>query len=99
LGTNHAFQGWADQFLVTPSAGIRDVFATLSTQVVGTKMAFVYHSFKDDTGKANYGDEYDFLVTKKFGAHYHVLAKYAYYNADQFATDTQKLWLEGGINF
>jgi hypothetical protein len=99
LGTNHAFQGWADQFLVTPSAGIRDIFATLSTQVIGTKMAFVYHSFKDDTGRAHYGDEYDFLVTKKFGAHYHVLAKYAYYNADQFATDTQKLWLEGGINF
>lgn len=99
LGTNHVFQGWADQFLVTPSAGIRDVFATLSTQVLGTKMAFVYHSFKDDTGKVNYGDEYDFLVTKKFGPHYHVLAKYAYYNADTYSTNTQKVWVEGGINF
>jgi hypothetical protein len=99
LGLNHAFQGWADKFLVTPDAGIRDVFATISTQVLGTKMAFVYHSFKDDTGTVNYGDEYDFVATKKFGAHYHLLAKYAYYNADQFSTDTQKVWVEGGISY
>lgn len=99
LGTNHAFQGWADKFLVTPGAGIRDVFATVSTRVVGTNMAFVYHSFKDDTGNVNYGDEYDFLVTKKFGQHYQLLAKYAYYNADRFSTDTQKVWLEGSISY
>lgn len=99
LGTNHAFQGWADIFLTTPSAGIRDVYATLSSQIVGTKMAFVYHNFKDDTGNTNYGDEYDFMVTKKFGSHYQLLAKYAYYNADAFATDTQKVWVQGDISF
>lgn len=99
LGTNHAYQGWADKFLVTPGAGIRDVFATISTMAYGTNMAFVYHNFKDDTGSVNYGDEYDFLVTQKFGRHYHVLAKYAYYIADTFSTDTQKLWIEGGISF
>lgn len=99
LGTNHAFQGWADKFLTTPGAGIRDVFTTLSTQVYGVNAAFVYHSFKDDTGNVNYGDEYDFLVTKKFGQHYQLLAKYAYYNADRFSTDTQKVWVEGSISF
>jgi hypothetical protein len=99
LGLNHAFQGWADKFLTTPDAGIRDVFAAISTQIVGTKMAFVYHSFKDDTGAVNYGDEYDFIATRKFGQHYHLLAKYAYYNADQFSTDTQKVWVEGGISY
>jgi hypothetical protein len=31
LGTNHAFQGWADLFLVTPKNGIRDVFATITS--------------------------------------------------------------------
>lgn len=99
LGTLHIFQGWADKFLVTPDNGIRDVYATLKTNVVGTDMMFVYHSFQDDTGSVNYGDEYDFLINKKFGPHYHVLAKYAYYNADQFSTDTQKVWVEGGIHF
>jgi hypothetical protein len=28
-----------------------------------------------------------------------VLAKYAYYDADQFSTDTQKIWLQANISF
>ena len=33
LGTNHAFQGWADLFLITPADGIRDVFGTAHVQL------------------------------------------------------------------
>ncbi|MGR9044253.1 MAG: alginate export family protein [Gammaproteobacteria bacterium] len=104
LGTNHAFQGWADRFLVTPADGIRDVNFTLATVVAGTNMMFVYHNFNDDTGNIDYGDEYDFLVTHKFGKHYSVLAKYAYYDGDESApgalkNDTQKIWLQGNISF
>jgi hypothetical protein len=28
-----------------------------------------------------------------------LLAKYAYYNADQYSTDTQKIWVQGNISF
>jgi hypothetical protein len=45
-------------------------------------------------------------AVKKFGKHYSVLAKYAYYSADHSEgyvvpgnTDTQKIWLQGNINF
>ena len=101
LGTNHAFQGWADLFLVTPDDGIRDVFGTLSTKLDNDSvtLAGVFHDFTDDTGSIHYGDEWDFLATKKFGKHYSLLAKYAYYNADQFGTDTQKIWVQGNISF
>lgn len=99
LGTNHAFQGWADKFLTTPADGIRDVYASLGGNVAGTNLLFVYHNFKDDTGNKSYGDEYDFQITKNFGNHYHLLAKYAYYVADGFSNDTQKVWVEGGISF
>ncbi len=99
LGTNHAFQGWADKFLSTPGNGIRDVYAELSGKLAGTKLMFVYHNFKDDSGKLRYGDEYDFLVTRKFGKHYHLLAKYAFYDAGGLFTDTQKIWVQGGISF
>lgn len=99
LGTNHAFQGWADKFLTTPANGIRDVYASLGTKFFGIKGLFVYHNFKDDTGNISYGDEYDFLLVKKFGKHYHLLAKYAYYVADGFATDTQKVWVQAGMTF
>ncbi len=99
LGTNHKFQGWADKFLNTPADGIRDVYASLGTSVFGIKGMFVYHNFKDDTGQIDYGNEYDFLLVRKFGKHYHLLAKYAYYVADGFATDTQKVWVQAGMSF
>jgi hypothetical protein len=33
LGTNHLFQGWADQFLTTPRQGIRDTFLSASAKI------------------------------------------------------------------
>ncbi|MFI3158233.1 MAG: alginate export family protein [Methylococcaceae bacterium] len=108
LGTNHAFQGWADLFLITPRNGIRDVFGTM----IGTFdrgeviLTGTYHNFTDDTGNIKYGDEWNFSALKKFGKHYSVLAKYAYYTADNYNaadtfanTDTQKIWVQGNINF
>ncbi len=101
LGTNFAFQGWADQFLVTPNDGIRDVFGTMITTLDRGDVTLmgVYHNFYDDTGNIHYGKEWDFRATKKFGKHYSLLAQYAYYDADQFSTDTQKIWVQGNISF
>lgn len=105
FGTNHKFQGWADLFLATPKDGVRDVNATLSTKLLGTKLAFVYHNFKSVTNSIDYGNEYDFLITKKFGKHYSLLAKYAYYDANEtnglakFNKDVNKFWLQGNISF
>jgi len=101
LGTNHAFQGWADLFLVTPANGIRDVFGTAHVMLNRGNVILtgVYHDFSDDTGKNHYGDEWDFQALWKLDKHYSVLAKYAYYNADKFNTDTQKVWVQGNISF
>jgi hypothetical protein len=101
LGTNHAFQGWADIFLVTPSNGIRDIFGTLTSTLDrgSVTLTGVYHDFYNDTGNIHYGSEWDFMATKKFGKHYSVLASYAYYNADHYDTDTQKIWVSGNISF
>lgn len=102
LGTNHAFQGWADLFLITPNDGIRDVFGTVSAKFMENDslvLSGIYHDFTDDTGRAHYGKEWDFQAVKKFGKHYSLLAKYANYDADTFSTDTQKIWLQGNVNF
>jgi len=106
FGTNHKFQGWADVFvLATPADGIRDINTTLSTKLLGTKLAFVYHNFTSSTGNIDYGNEYDFLIAKKFGKHYSLLAKYAYYDADEnsvgnaFNKDVNKFWLQGNVSF
>ncbi|OAI06488.1 hypothetical protein A1353_08605 [Methylomonas methanica] len=102
LGTNHAFQGWADLFLTTPANGIRDVFATASYKAMNDSLIItgVYHDFKDDTGKIEYGKEWDFQAVKKFGKHYSLLAKYANFNSDSPAfPDTQVIWMQGNVSF
>lgn len=101
LGLNHAFQGWADLFLTTPDNGIRDVFGSVTGEFYdkSLSMIFAYHDFTDDTGGIHYGDEINASVLKKFGKHYSLLAKYAYYDADQFANDTQRIWLQADVNF
>ena len=106
LGTNHAFQGWADLFINpmnnnTLGNGIRDVFATASYKMMNDSLIVtgMYHDFSDDTGVVQYGKEWDFSVLKKFGKHYSLLAKYANYNADDFGTDTQKIWLQANVSF
>ncbi len=101
LGTNAAFQGWANIFLVTPKDGIRDVFGTVTTTLDrgDVTLTGVFHEFYDDTGNVHYGKEWDFTATKKFGKHYSLLARYAYYNADHYDTNTQKIWVQGNISF
>jgi hypothetical protein len=101
LATLHIFNGWADQFLTTPANGLRDVYGSLSTEVEGVKLTGMYHEFTDDTGKMDYGKEWDFLVTKEFLKHYTILAKYSYYDAAATSGkfDAQRFWLGAGVSF
>ncbi|MCK5898298.1 MAG: alginate export family protein [Methylococcales bacterium] len=99
LATGHAFNGWSDQFLATPSDGLRDVYASLGAKIKGVKLLAVYHEFTDDTGQLDYGNEWNFLVKKKFAKHYSVLAKYAYFDGNNGRFDAQNFWLEAGMSF
>lgn len=99
LGTNHAFNGWADQFLTAPPEGLRDLYAALYFTWLGVKADIVYHDFRADTGGANFGSEIDLSLTKKFTDNYILQAKYADYNADEFKTDVKKFWLQFTVNF
>ena len=99
LGTNHAFNGWADKFLTTPSLGIRDFYGILSTRIHGFKLMAIYHQYDSATGNIDYGHEIDALVVKKFSGHYTILLKYADYFASGYATDTRKIWVSVGVDF
>ena len=99
LGTNHAFNGWADQFLTAPPEGLRDFYAALTLTWLGVKADVIYHDFKADSGGADYGSELDLSLTTKFGENYLLQAKYADYNADEFNTDVQKFWLQFTLMF
>ncbi|EKF73910.1 hypothetical protein A11A3_11152 [Alcanivorax hongdengensis A-11-3] len=92
LATKHAFNGWADQFLVTPADGLQDRYLGVSGKLAGFKLAAVYHDFQADQGSGDYGTETDLLAARPIGSHYVVGLKYADYQADDYGSDTRKLW-------
>jgi len=99
LATGFKFQGWADKFLVTPPDGIRDLYASAgwSWKAVGPLKAVTlqaaYHDYRSDRASRAYGDEIDLLASAKLGK-VTAAARYAHYDANGFATDTDKFWLQ-----
>ncbi|HOY24300.1 MAG TPA: alginate export family protein [Cellvibrio sp.] len=98
LATLHAFQGWTDRFLATPANGIKDVYFNVGTSIVGVNLLLSYHDLKSDVKSIDYGTEYDFQATKKFGPVVYT-AKYSTYSKDAFGSDTTKFWLMADWSF
>ncbi|WP_374526718.1 alginate export family protein [Novosphingobium sp.] len=100
LATLHAFNGWADKFLTTPANGLRDFYLDASYKVpskgplAGLVLRAAWHDYNSTTGGIAYGREWDALVSFPLGKHFTLTAKAARYEADAFATDTTKLWLQ-----
>jgi hypothetical protein len=90
LGTNHAFQGWADRFLVTPGDGIKDLFVTVKASVWGANLQAIYHDFASDKDNYDYGTEWDFIVEKPFAKYFMVGLKYSAYEADRNALNVER---------
>jgi len=91
LGTNHAFQGWADRFLVTPADGIDDFFVTVRAGLYGGATAmFMYHDLSSNNDDYDYGVEYNAIVEKPFAKNWLVGLKYAAYDADRNATNVAR---------
>jgi len=96
LATGHAFQGWADQFLTTPSSGIDDLYITAKYKVASWNLTAVYHDFSSEAGSGDFGTELDISAGRKLGDRYGLLLKAALFDADSAATsfvDTNKFWV------
>jgi len=99
LATLHKFQGWADKFLTTPPNGVRDLYASAGYGRKGplgfdsVSAGVIYHRFRSDRLDLHYGDEWDAQLSAKKGR-LTATAKFAAYDADEFATDTTKFWLQ-----
>jgi len=103
LGTNHKFNGWADVFLVTPKAGLKDANIMLGykSKDVGVFKA-IYHDFTSDKDSIDYGSEIDLLYKRAIPGVKGLtgMLKYADYKADDSAlsgnpksVDVQKFWV------
>ena len=97
LATLHAFNGWADQFLSTPGAGLEDFYVSFKFKVAKWSLTAIYHDFSSDTGSFNYGDEIDLSGSFKFSERYSLLLKAALFSADSSSpltnVDTNKYWV------
>ena len=99
LATLHKFQGWADKFLTTPVNGVEDQYLALgyvrkpAGALDSLSFAAVGHQFNSERLSIDYGSELDLLAQVTYHR-YALILKYADYNADAFATDTQKVWLQ-----
>lgn len=99
LATLHKFQGWADKFLATPANGVEDVYLKLAGKLGKTKVAIFYHDFSADVGAADLGSEFDVVATYPMGKGLTAQLKYASYDADNHASDTDKLWFTLNAKF
>lgn len=100
LATLHAFNGWADKFLVTPADGLEDRYASVSGKFgrgrldgkLGWTLAF--HDFRADRRGADYGREWNASLSFPLPGGFAGLVKLADYRSEGFARDTRKLWLQ-----
>jgi hypothetical protein len=99
LATLHAFQGWADKFLTTPDAGVRDLYFAITGKALGADLLLRAHDLSAETGSGDWGTELDFSANWPVGKHYAVLLKGATYDAEDFSTDTSKYWVMLTANF
>ena len=99
LATLHAFNGWADKFLVTPANGLEDLYVRADGPAGPLRWLAVYHEFRPSTGSGRYGSEFDFQLTYTASWKQTFAFRGALYDADNFSTDTSKLWLYSSYSF
>ncbi|TGD73011.1 hypothetical protein E4634_12050 [Mangrovimicrobium sediminis] len=94
FATLHKFQGWADQFLVTPGDGIEDIYFGLAGAIGPVKLAGFYHDFAADASGGDYGTELDLVATYPVNSNLSLQLKYAGFSADSDAyVDVDKVWM------
>lgn len=99
LATLHKFNGWADVFLTTPPAGLEDAYLSIGKSFEGVKLLsglnanIVFHQFDSAKDDVEYGTEWDASAGFKIGK-VGLLLKYANYDAQDFGSDTEKVWLQ-----
>ncbi|MBX3365482.1 MAG: alginate export family protein [Phycisphaeraceae bacterium] len=100
LGTNHKFQGFADNFLATPAAGLQNLYAGINAQLPwGIRASAVYHRFWSDEAGNDLGWELDATLTKAITPNWSVMVKGAWFDGDSGQPDTARLWLQTEFRF
>lgn len=97
LATLHAFNGWADVFLVTPVDGLEDRYAGVQGSLPMGGKAFAWqivaHDYQSVRGN-DYGREWNASMAMPLQSGLSALVKYADYRSNGFMRDTRKVWIQ-----
>jgi len=100
LGTNHAYNGFGDLFLVTPPGGLTDSYIKLATKVPGDiGLAAFYHFFTDDGFDTGFGQEADVVATREITENVSLLAKGAWFFGQSGFPDVTRASIEMDYKF
>lgn len=100
LATLHAFNGWADVFLATPDAGLRDAYAGVSGNIGPVKLGAVYHDFATADGGNSLGQELDVSAAWALNDAHKFLVRAARFDGDRTGpADRTKFWLMWSANW
>lgn len=102
LATLHRFQGWADQFLVTPNIGLEDNSVNIKWRARPWTIDARYHWFSSDTGNFEFGEELNVDLIFQPKRKHQVKLRYADFNHDPEQTlkpiDVRKVFLMYSYN-
>lgn len=101
LATLHKFNGWADQFLATPSEGLDDNYVKVAGKIGKGKWMVAYHSYSANKPSAavdDLGSEINLQYVTKISK-FPIGVRYANYSAGDVKVDTNKLWVWTGYKF
>ncbi len=99
LATLHKFNGWADQFLATPTRGLSDFYLTFKATPGDMIFDARFHTFEADSGSAKFGNELDFRAGYKFTRRFRGDLFLAVFDADSEGAvfgyeDVTKFWVQ-----
>ena len=92
LATLHAFNGWADVFLVTPANGLADTYAGLGWKSHRLDLKATAHRFASTRGSSHYGNELDVSAGLRLTRKLKTSLALADYRADRYAVDKRVVW-------
>lgn len=94
FATLHKFNGWADQFLTTPAAGLSDLYLSFKVTPGKFLVQAEYHEFEADDGGRKFGDELDLQAGYSFHKRFRADLFLAEFDGRNGFSDVTKVWVQ-----
>lgn len=99
FATLHKFNGVTDKFLSTPVDGLVDTEINVKGKAGDWTLGGAWHDFSADNGSAGYGSEFSVFAATALTDYADIRVELGDYSADDYSSDTTKIWVTLGMHF